>query len=304
MKMNDYARALVYPSFYKAVILLTITMEKLNSENIEGHQKIPKSFLLHIDNIDSEKSAGGNKPHSHDRYMLSFLYEGTMPHYADFEQRQVQGPALLILNIGQIHIHTPTIGCKVVSIVFSADFIHGENKELYSYLQTIFTQHSVSLTTAELTELDNFIQLIKIEYDKTERNLMIIKMLLNAIIIYCSKIVNRAVQPDNPKGELYHRFLLLLRENFSKYHQVTDYARTLNVSTDVLNQVVKDKDGKSPKQVIDEQLLLEAKRLLYWSESTVREIAWRLGFETDSYFSRFFKKYSGVTPMEFRNKSN
>ena len=277
-------------------------MEKVNSKSIKYWGKTLKPFFLQADNADSDKTKEGNKPHSHNKYILTFLYEGTMPHYADFERKQVQAPALLILNIGQVHIHSPTAGCKTISMAFSADFIHGENKELYSSLQTVFTQYSVRLTDTQLAELDRYIQLIKAEYEKTECNLMIIKMLLNIIIIYCSKIVDRAVGPGNFKGQLYHRFLLLLRENYSKCHKVSEYAENLNVSTDVLNQIVRDKHGKSPKQVIDEHLFLEAKRLLYWSESTVREIAWDLGFETDSYFSRFFKKYSGLTPLEFRNR--
>jgi len=244
-------------------------------------------------------------PHSHNMYILSFLYQGTIPHYADFERKPVQAPALLILNPDQIHIHPSTAGCKIYSLIFTADFIHGENRKLYASFQTIFSQYTVRLTEQELAEIDKYIQLIKNEYDnKNKGDFMIIKMLLNVIIIYCSKIINRtSIGPDNTKSELYQRFVLLLRENLAKCHQVTEYARSLNVSTDVLNQVVKDKNSKSPKQMIDEQLLLEAKRALYWSEATVKEIGWTLGFETDSYFNRFFKKHTGITPKRFRDTS-
>lgn len=270
----------------------------------ESNHQEEKPFFLHIDEIHSDKQLEETKPHSHNMYILSFLYEGTIPHYADFERKPIQAPALLILTPDQIHIHTPTTGCKIYSLIFSTDFIHGENKELYAFLQTIFSQYTVRLTDQELLEIDTYIQHIKTEYEnKSKGDFMIIKMLLNIIIIYCSKIVNRFIGPDRTKSELYHRFLLLLRENLAKYHQVTEYARVLNVSTDVLNQIVKDRNCKSPKQIIDEQLLLEAKRALYWSEATVKEIGWRLGFETDSYFNRFFKKLTGITPKQFRDTS-
>lgn len=280
-------------------------MSDLNpSTYTESNYWEEKSFFLHIDEINSDKKVEEAKPHSHNMYILSFLYEGIIPHYADFERKPIQAPALLILNPDQIHIHASTTGCKIYSLIFTTDFIHGENKKLYAFLQTIFSQYTVRLTDQELSEIDNYIQLIKNEYDnKSKADLMIIKMLLNVIIIYCSKIANKSIGPDNTKSELYHRFLLLLRENLAKYHQVTEYARSLNVSTDVLNQVVKDRSSKSPKQMIDEQLLLEAKRALYWSEATVKEIGWTLGFETDSYFNRFFKKHTGITPKKFRDMS-
>jgi len=54
--------------------------------------------------------------------------------------------------------------------------------------------------------------------------------------------------------------------------------------------------------MIDERLMTEAKRLLYWSDLTIREIAWELGFETDSYFNRFFKKFTGKTPKAFQKE--
>src|SRR6186713_1293007 len=270
----------------------------------ESNDRAENSFLLNLIEADNEESVNETKPHSHNMYILSFLYEGTIPHYADFERKPVQAPALLILNPDQIHIHTSTKGCKIYSLIFSPDFIHGESKELYAFLQSLFSQYTVQLTDQELSEIDTYIQHLRIECeDKNKGDFMIIKMLVNIIVIYCSKIVNRFIGPVNGKSELYYRFLILLRKKLDKYHQVTEYARDLNVSTDVLNQIVKDRTGKSPKQMIDEQLLLEAKRALYWSEATVKEIGWTLGFETDSYFIRFFKKSTGITPKQYRDAS-
>ena len=244
------------------------------------------------------------KPHSHDMYILSFLYTGTLPHYADFERRPIDAPALLILSPGQIHIHTSTIGCKIYSLIFSPNFIQSENKELHAFAQTLFSQYFLRLTAQELSYIDSYVQHIKVEYEN-QRNcdFMIIKMLLNIVIVYCSKIVNKFIEPGNSKSELYHKFLILLRQKLPKYHQVTEFARDLHVSTDVLNQIVKDRNSKSPKQMIDEQLLLEAKRELYWSDASVKEISWKLGFETDSYFNRFFKKLTGITPKQYRDNS-
>jgi AraC-like DNA-binding protein len=58
--------------------------------------------------------------------------------------------------------------------------------------------------------------------------------------------------------------------------------------------------GKTAKQIIDERRVTEAKRLLFWNEHTIKEIAWQLNFEDDGYFNRFFKKHTGHTPAVFQ----
>ena len=101
---------------------------------------------------------------------------------------------------------------------------------------------------------------------------------------------------------LTHRFRELLVANVTTHHRVTDYAAALNITPNHLNKVVKQTTGKSPTRWIDEALVIEAKVLLYQTDFTIGEVAAEVGISDPSYFSRLFKKYEGITPLQFRHR--
>jgi AraC-like DNA-binding protein len=109
---------------------------------------------------------------------------------------------------------------------------------------------------------------------------------------------------DESAGLLTKKFLLLVERNFLAIVSVADYAEMLNVTPSHLIETTKRAIGKPAGRVIRERVLLEAKRLLCYSDMSASEIAYHLSFEDPSYFSRFFKKYTGITPIEFRNMPN
>jgi AraC family transcriptional activator of pobA len=117
--------------------------------------------------------------------------------------------------------------------------------------------------------------------------------------------VNAAYQPlSNSKQAssvtLTNKFKELLAKHIHTKHLVTDYAALLNVTPNHLNKVVKSITEKSPTKWIDKTLVLEAKVLLYQTELSINEVANEIGIEDQSYFSRLFKKYEQITPLQFR----
>lgn len=97
-----------------------------------------------------------------------------------------------------------------------------------------------------------------------------------------------------------NKFKALLQQHIKFKHLVTEYAHMLNVSPNHLNKLVKSASGKSPSRWIDETLMLEAKVLLAQTDMSIKEIAAELGIDDQSYFSRLFKRYEGITPRGFR----
>ena len=83
--------------------------------------------------------------------------------------------------------------------------------------------------------------------------------------------------------------------------QVSQYADRLNLSVYQLNSITKNLLGKTCSVVIDDQIILESKRLLLATSNQISQIAFELGYEDVSYFIRFFKKHSGFSPEAFRN---
>ncbi|WP_428658789.1 AraC family transcriptional regulator [Runella sp.] len=97
-----------------------------------------------------------------------------------------------------------------------------------------------------------------------------------------------------------YRFKEALFSEIKIKHLVTDYASLLHITPNHLNKSVKAITGKSPTDWIDEAIILEAKVLLYQSSYSIQEVAMEVGFADPSYFSRFFKKKEGVTPVQFQ----
>lgn len=240
--------------------------------------------------------------HSHNYYILSFLYKGTVDHLADFEHKKVSAPAILMLDIDKIHTHPDISNCNIVSIAFSRDFISDQHPKFLQIVNNVFSRPLINISSEELKELDEIIKIIARESSRVGKNYELIKALLHVLMVHCNNLSEAYPLVAQNKEGSYDSFRFLLKNNFRKQHQVKFYADTLNVSTRVLNLLIKNSTYKTPKQLIDDQLLLEAKRLLYWSDVSVKEIAWQLGFETDSYFNRFFKKHTGKTPKEFHRK--
>ena len=98
-------------------------------------------------------------------------------------------------------------------------------------------------------------------------------------------------------------FKKLLESNYSSTKRPAAYAQMLNISTAYLNECVKKKTGISVSEQIQQRVVLEAKRLLYHSGKSVKEIAQVLGFDDYPYFSRLFGKVTGMTALAFRNKN-
>jgi AraC family transcriptional regulator, transcriptional activator of pobA len=99
-----------------------------------------------------------------------------------------------------------------------------------------------------------------------------------------------------------NKFKALVFAHIKSKHLVTDYAALLNITPNHLNKLVKSITGKTPSKWIDDTLVLEAKVLLYQTSYAINEVATAIGIEDQSYFTRVFKKYEGVTPGEFRKK--
>ena len=118
--------------------------------------------------------------------------------------------------------------------------------------------------------------------------------------------LNQAYRPAAASGgraaQLANQFQELLLAHFRHQHQVAEYAALLHVSPNHLNKAVKAATGKSPTKWIDEAIVLEAKVLLHQSALPVATVAAEVGLLDPSYFSRLFKKYEGVTPLEFRRR--
>jgi len=127
---------------------------------------------------------------------------------------------------------------------------------------------------------------------------------LSIFFVELTRYRENQIKPENKNTmftqERLDEFLELLENNISKNKQVSEYADMLNLSTFQLNSMTKSNLGKTCSTLIDEQIILEAKRYLLATTEQVKEIAYNLGYKDVSYFIRFFKKHTGQTPEAYR----
>ncbi|MBD3627988.1 helix-turn-helix domain-containing protein [Cyclobacterium sp.] len=126
--------------------------------------------------------------------------------------------------------------------------------------------------------------------------------LLNTFFVYCDGKCNikSVISDTSSKSALVYKFKKVIDRHISEYHQVSDYAGMLHVSNKYLNECVNEVLGVNAKSLINEQLVMRSRHELKFSDNSVKEIAFELGFSSPDYFSSFCKKHLGHAPSEFR----
>jgi AraC family transcriptional regulator, transcriptional activator of pobA len=127
--------------------------------------------------------------------------------------------------------------------------------------------------------------------------------LLKTLIIYCDSRCNIRVSAESNRNQvqIVSVFKGLVAQHYATRHRVSDYAAMMNISAKHLNHVVKEVLGVTAKSIIQEQLTIQARRELKFSNDSIKEIAFRLGFAEPFYFSTYFKKQMGCSPSEYRS---
>jgi AraC family transcriptional activator of pobA len=149
---------------------------------------------------------------------------------------------------------------------------------------------------------DIFIEELKTS-DHIQNELML--MLLKRLIIYVTRLAKSDYIPGKKlQDERFHmirKFNLLVEANFKSEHSVNFYAQQLFKSPKTLSNLFAIFNQKPPSQIIQKRITIEAKRLLCYTDKSIKHITFELGFEDVPYFSNFFKKNTGFSPSDFRN---
>ena len=140
---------------------------------------------------------------------------------------------------------------------------------------------------------------------KFKDNLQIgmLQMMLKRYLILCTRLYKEQFHlPEEIQStDLIREFNFLVEKHFKSKHTVVEYADLLNKSPKTVSNTFSKINSKSPLQYIQDRRMIEARRLLMYSDSHIKEIAVEIGFEDVQTFSRFFKKQEGISPSEYRN---
>lgn len=186
-------------------------------------------------------------------------------------------------------------------------YFNSENKNLLFELPFF---HNNSVHPAFNPEKEDFDDLCKLAVDirsiyasEHQYKLNLLQSYIHIFLLRCLQSFERnfsaEVITDQISVSMLQKFKKLLEKHFINHHQVKDYAEMMNITPNHLNNICKQTAGKTASEMIQERLILEAKRLLVYSLKSAKEISFELNFDSPSHFNKFFKNKTGETPAGF-----
>jgi AraC-like DNA-binding protein len=251
------------------------------------------------------------KPAQFSEYTVYFIPEGRGTFHADFGAFAFTGPVLLFSTPLQVIYIDDCRVTKSNIIQFHSDFYcieyHREEVACNGLLfNNIYLDPVVVLTEREAKIFELLLGQIDDEFMQPSPSDIVLRAFLQLFLAKASTIKMSAIstRQDKPeKDELMERFRQLLDQHYLDLHKPSDYASLLAVSSDTFTRRCTKYFRKSPSQLIQERLILEAKKQLHLTRQSIKEIAYNLKFQDEFYFSRVFKKFSKVSPQTFRDKT-
>ena len=248
--------------------------------------------------------------HSHNYYHLVYFTEGSGEHLIDFEKFEAKSGTMYFMKPGQVHQWYFKEKYDGFVVNFSDNFfdwigINSSILQKFQFLQSILVEDHVVEVSKDLQQkISNYFEeMIHENYqDDQFSNLKIGFHLMNLFIDIERSLEGVNVKEDDYQSVLINNFQSLIEQNFKKKKLPKEYAELLYITPNHLNALCKDVLGNSAGELIRSRVVLEAKRLLVNKEISVTEIAYLLNFQDASYFVKFFKKYTGFTPEQFRKQ--
>lgn len=247
------------------------------------------------------------RPHQNNYYSILIVENAVGDVVIENEKIQMSNSQIIVINpniINSIKIEESATG-KIICFTDSFFSIRYNNNMLndFSFLRK---QHKSSITFLENQLPTNILASMESEFcsNKTDSK-KALRSYLNILLIdierlYCPSKISKIHGFSKEKAIQFQK---LVEQHFKKHKLPSKYASMINVSTNYLNKISKQHFGVSSGEFIRNHILLESKKTLHYTNLSVSEVAFQLGFEYVSYFNSFFKKQTGETPKQFRLNS-
>lgn len=259
---------------------------------------------ISIDRISFEKS---DFKHSHrdEGYTFHMVEKGTVHIEIDFNRFEIRAPSLVYMHPSQVHriLHFEHI--TICSLSVKDENLNPEYLTLLDQLaptKPLYLEEKTNSTFLAIFDLC-------LNFSTQSNNRLHYSLLKDSCNTLVAFMISQFLGKDKTQGSLSRfesmakAFKELLEKNYRICKSPGRYAEKLNISTAYLNECIHHTTGFSVSQHIRERIILEAKRLLYHTDKSVKEISFELGYDDYPYFSRIFKKSTGMSPLAFRNKN-
>ncbi len=270
--------------------------------------------ILDLEHLCSHRGKMLFKPHRTDFHHLFLFRKAEGRHTVDFKDFPLTDNSLLFIPKDSVHqFHREACICGKL-LIFTDNFFY-RNQHSYNLLTNCIVHSCVTqnlllpLSTQNTVFYSLFEQIaneLNREKDATQTDILggYIHLLLLHLMREQASHPSFAGRQHCTEWELVLSFWNLLELHYTTNPSVYYFCQRLNVTEKRLQTATRNLLNRSPKQVIKDRLLLEAKRLLTYSSDSIKEIAFRLGFDEATNFTKFFKKNTGEVPLNFRSGQN
>lgn len=271
---------------------------------------LPFEFeIIAISDLYRKSSNVLTKHHRANFYHIIWVQKGKPTHFVDFNPIKIETDSLLFVPKNCVHQFDIENEYEGKVILFTDDFFCKDNNDFQFLQSTILFNDLYEITQIHINsdneEFEDIFQLMNSEFLKKigDSQYDILRNLLQVFLLFAEREKHKqGFKKINAGANLEYLLLFkdLLEKNYKTSKSVGNYARDLSVTMKRLNKATSQILDKTPKQFIDERVILEAKRLLAHSTSSIKEIAYDLGFEEPTNFIKYFKNHLNITPSEFR----
>ena len=278
--------------------------------NFSSQGRISQQFQVEV--FDTNRHFSVKYPHRHDFFEVLYLSKGSGFHIIDGNKYEIQPPCVFFMSPGQAHKIEFSSDIEGYIFIFTSEFylINQTNQNRLIEFPFFFTirQENRPLmleSKQDVQFLETLFSKGIAEVEKGEKfSVDLLRSVLDLILTSCT-VLYKSDENLLPKGRgniVVKKFLQLVEENYQNNLTVNEYAYKLSVTPNHLTQTVNQLTGKTSSQIIKAKQVLEIKRLLVHTNLSVTEIAGRLNFPDQSYFSKFFKREAGLSPLQYRVK--
>ncbi|MBN2263005.1 MAG: helix-turn-helix domain-containing protein [Prolixibacteraceae bacterium] len=252
-----------------------------------------------------------NPPHRHEFYTILLVKDAYGTHFIDFVEYKIKPQVVFFVNVDQVHQVLTNDTPSGDILMFSNEFLT-RNYISRDFISNLGIFSCTTVTPPLEMNADDFAKLVSFSAEIRKAfegdspfKFDIIAAHLKLFLIECNRFVASPIDENNPQAlqsgrGILRKFRDLLETKFVEWHKVNEYAEAMSISPDYLNNVVKNSIGKTAKEMILQRIVLEAKRMGLHTNLSSKEIAYKLGYDDPSHFSKLFKKETNQSFTNFR----
>ncbi len=276
------------------------------ADNFSQGISIDKISIKRSDLKTTQHYEEAKQPHRDEGHTFHIVEKGTVLIEIDFQKYKIIAPCVVYMHPNQVH---RILDFKNITVWTLAITNENLNPIYLNLLENIAPAKPLPLTMKINSIVsDNFT--LSLNFSKQKNNKLYHSLLKDSCNTLVAFLTSQFLNQNKSEGNLSRfeivskSFKEILEKNYSTFKRPNEYAKKLNISTSYLNECINNTTGYSASQHIQDRIILEAKRLLYHSDKSVKEIAFELGYSDYPYFTRLFAKSTGMSALSFRSKNH